>query len=255
MKTALVLSGGGMFGAYQAGVWRVLSDILQPDLVVGASIGAINGWAIAGGCTPDQLVERWLRLECFERHRWRLPRRLHHGVFDSTLLRGQVEDSFATFQPRIDFALVTTELATLTPRIHRAPEITVDLLVASTAIIGIFPQVRIEGRLHSDGGLLNVLPLWAAAELGAERIVGINVLPVPTGAIPWLVVRTLRKLSRFEPALPRGVEAQIIAPSSGLGTSREMLYWNRARAERWIAQGERDALAVKHSVQNCFERQ
>src|SRR2546427_8151414 len=41
-KTALVLSGGGMFGAYQAGVWKALSHELSPDIVVGASVGALD---------------------------------------------------------------------------------------------------------------------------------------------------------------------------------------------------------------------
>ena len=60
MKTALVLSGGGMFGAWQAGVWRALAPYLKPDLVVGASVGALNGWAIAGGASPDELIDSWM---------------------------------------------------------------------------------------------------------------------------------------------------------------------------------------------------
>ena len=59
-KTALVLSAGGMFGAYQAGAYRAIAEIAPPDIVVGASVGALNGWPIAGGCTPDHLIERWL---------------------------------------------------------------------------------------------------------------------------------------------------------------------------------------------------
>jgi predicted acylesterase/phospholipase RssA len=43
MKRALVLSGGGMFGAWQAGAWSVLARHFQPDLVVGASAGSLNG--------------------------------------------------------------------------------------------------------------------------------------------------------------------------------------------------------------------
>ena len=61
--TALVLSAGGMYGAYQAGAWRALADVFRPDLVVGASIGALTGWAIAGGCDPDELVDRWMHLD------------------------------------------------------------------------------------------------------------------------------------------------------------------------------------------------
>jgi len=47
MKTALVLSGGGMFGAWQAGAWSALAPAFQPDVVVGASAGSLNGYAIA----------------------------------------------------------------------------------------------------------------------------------------------------------------------------------------------------------------
>jgi len=57
--TALVLSAGGMYGAYQAGAWKELADVFRPDLVVGASIGALTGWAIAGGCEPEELIARW----------------------------------------------------------------------------------------------------------------------------------------------------------------------------------------------------
>ena len=47
-KTAVVLSAGGNYGAYQAGAWEVLAPIVEPDIVVGASVGSLNGWAIAG---------------------------------------------------------------------------------------------------------------------------------------------------------------------------------------------------------------
>src|SRR5436309_7857523 len=59
-RTALVLSGGGMFGAYQAGAWKALSRELAPDIVVGASVGALNGWYIAAGASGDELERRWL---------------------------------------------------------------------------------------------------------------------------------------------------------------------------------------------------
>ena len=43
-KTALVLSGGGSRGAYQAGAWRALDELgIKFDMVVGVSVGAING--------------------------------------------------------------------------------------------------------------------------------------------------------------------------------------------------------------------
>ena len=71
-----------MFGAYQAGAYRAIAELAPPDIVVGASVGALNGWSIAGGCTPDHLIERWLHpsagdaLKLFPNHGWR------NGWFD-----------------------------------------------------------------------------------------------------------------------------------------------------------------------------
>ena len=83
MKTALVLSAGGMFGAYQAGAWKALASVFQPDIVVGASIGALNGWAIAGGCSTAQLIDLWLELDALSSYRWRFPTNPRHGFIDS----------------------------------------------------------------------------------------------------------------------------------------------------------------------------
>ena len=113
--TALVLSAGGMYGAYQAGAWKAIADIFQPDLVVGASIGAINGWAIAGGCHPDQLIERWLNLDAAAHYRWKFPRTPLHGVFDTTALQATIRDVYESFQPQRHFAMVLTDLLKLRP--------------------------------------------------------------------------------------------------------------------------------------------
>src|SRR5579863_4150304 len=98
VKTALVLSAGGMFGAYQAGAWEALADGLRPDIVVGASVGAFNGIAIAAGCPPEQLRKRWLdpeqsgaALRLFPNAGWR------NGWFDPAPLRAQAERILAEF--------------------------------------------------------------------------------------------------------------------------------------------------------------
>ncbi|HEV8096895.1 MAG TPA: patatin-like phospholipase family protein [Burkholderiales bacterium] len=64
-QLVLVLQGGGALGAYQVGVFQALHESgLEPDWVIGTSIGAINGAIIAGN-PPDQ---RMLRLETFWNH-------------------------------------------------------------------------------------------------------------------------------------------------------------------------------------------
>jgi NTE family protein len=72
---ALILSGGGGRGAFHAGVYSYLmwenkrnvnpshSGSWKPDIVVGTSIGAVNGAAIAQGMAADELVNVWKSLE------------------------------------------------------------------------------------------------------------------------------------------------------------------------------------------------
>lgn len=72
---ALILSGGGGRGAFHAGVYKYLmknhklnvaashASAWEPQIVVGTSIGAVNGAAIAQGMSPDDLAAVWLSLE------------------------------------------------------------------------------------------------------------------------------------------------------------------------------------------------
>ena len=72
---ALILSGGGGRGAFHAGVYKYLmqkdkqnlnsdhASVWEPQIIVGTSIGAVNGAAIAQGMPADQLVEVWKSLE------------------------------------------------------------------------------------------------------------------------------------------------------------------------------------------------
>jgi NTE family protein len=252
---ALVLSAGGMYGAYQVGAWKALADVFRPDLVVGASIGAVNGWAIAGGCDPDDLIARWLKLEEAMRYRWKLPAGIFGGVLDADPLRRVIRDIHRSFQPRMEYAAILTDLLKLRPKIFRGAEVTAEHLIASTAIVGLFDQVRIGGTLYSDGGELAAVPLWAAAQLGARKALVIDVLPEPPGMVAKTFVRTMRLLSPFRAAVPRSMEVLRLAPPKLLGAPLESIYWKRSNIERWIADGERDAAAIKHSIPICFGRE
>ena len=57
-QIVLVLQGGGALGAYQAGVYQALQEVgVEPDWVIGTSIGAINASLIAGN-PPEMRLER-----------------------------------------------------------------------------------------------------------------------------------------------------------------------------------------------------
>ncbi len=66
-QTVLVLQGGGALGAYQVGVYEALSEAgIEPDWVIGTSIGAINAALIVGNAPGDRLEavrEFWRRVE------------------------------------------------------------------------------------------------------------------------------------------------------------------------------------------------
>jgi NTE family protein len=248
MKTALVLSAGGGFGAYQAGAWRVLSERLQPGLVVGASIGSLNACAIAGGMNPDELCDFWRTMDVSAELKFRLasPRR---GFVDGAILERVARQLHARYPARAELGVVTTQLLPFQRRLFRGAEITWEHLYASCAIPLVFAPRRLAGAWHYDGGLIETLPLWAAREMGATHIVAVDV---------WhLGLQRFRRPRRPAPGL------SILAPSEALGSARESLFWTRSHVDRWMALGEQDALRldlsgipVKNiSIQECFERQ
>ena len=63
MTTAFVLGGGGVLGAAEVGMVRALFEAeVFPDLVLGTSVGALNGALVARDPTPaviDRLTELW----------------------------------------------------------------------------------------------------------------------------------------------------------------------------------------------------
>ena len=62
-KTALVLSGGGSRGAYEAGVWQALTELgVKIDIVTGTSVGAINGAMVVQG-ELEPTVKLWKEIE------------------------------------------------------------------------------------------------------------------------------------------------------------------------------------------------
>ena len=246
-KTALLLSAGGMFGAYQAGAWKELSARFRPDLVAGTSVGALNGWAIAGGSSPDRLIAQWNSESSGAFLKFRFPLKPWRGFFDDVSFARHVEEWYSAFTPQVPFGAVLTDLVSRSPRLVRSPEITWRHLAAACAIPAGLPPVRIDRRWYVDGGLLGALPLWAPVEMGATRVIAINCLPV----LPSRVVRAVAQLYRWlSPGNPRPAapEVILIKPAAPLGTLRESTRWNRDNIRRWVERGAEDARRVMRSA-------
>lgn len=230
---ALVLSGGGLFGAWQAGAWTALAGSWQPDLVVGASVGSLNGYLIACGAEPDMLKNLW--------------RREHLASFNH--LSQNLQD-LTSRRLRLDFAVVVTEILPLRPRIYCGRDVTWKHLAASCAVPLVFAPVRINGRYCTDGGLLNPLPVWAAVELGATEILALHALPEIPSSLLRPFTHAFRAIFGVQPPLPPGVQCTTILPRSELGTLRDALRWKRENIERWLQQGYADAICTAGAPEN-----
>jgi predicted acylesterase/phospholipase RssA len=225
-----------MFAAWEAGVWNVLHKRVQPDMIVGASAGAWNGWLLAGGATPEDLVREWLDPE--KRHL--LQPGLHRtGILRPEALHRKAHELAERFRPRIPFGLTLVEVPSMRLRLVRGPEIDWRHLAATCSIPFCFPPVRIDGRYFVDGGWRGALPLWAAEEMGARRAIAVNAWTV--GAFRWLHRVAGR---RYGAAL----EVIRIEPSRPLGSVVSSMRWSEANIRRWIEMGERDATLAATSI-------
>ena len=235
-----------MFGAYQAGVWKALEPVFQPDVVIGCSIGSINGWAIASGIPADELIRTWLdprSATLMTPRAWRPWR----AIFDPGPLREIVQELTSTYTPRVPFALAVTRLPQLRIEIVETPNLTWRHVLASCAVPVGYPPVRIDGQFYCDGGLLSVMPLWAAQRFGVDRAIAVNVLPsMPLNAMR-AAVRTVRLLAPREPQLT-GVEVLRLGPQRVLGTFHDAITWDAGNMRRWIDRGQADAEALIQSA-------
>jgi predicted acylesterase/phospholipase RssA len=223
---ALVLSGGGLFGAWQAGAWSVLARHMEPDLIVGVSVGSLNGYAIAAGATPTQLYELW-----------KDPHRASFRGFTANLRE------LTAYPLRRPFAVAVTDLLRMKPKLYRDDQITWRHLAASCAVPLAMRQVKLDGRWCSDGGLCNPLPVWAAVELGATRIVGLHAMP--TFPARWMgpAVEGFKQVFGYNPPVPAHVTVETLVPGEPLGGLNDALRRREANIERWLEQGVRDAEA------------
>ena len=180
-KTAFVFAGGGSLGAIQVGMLRVLLSCgVRPDLVVGASVGAMNASYFAGA--PDAAgvaaLERiWSGLRRSDIFPFTLANALglisHPGnVVDPGGLRRVIETNlpYAKLEDaQIPLHIMATSQQGLAIRLSNGPA--VEAILASTAIPGVFPPVRIGGDDLMDGAIAANTPVRLAAELGASRII------------------------------------------------------------------------------------
>lgn len=200
VTVGFALSGGGNLGPLQAGTLLALVEAgVEPDLLVGSSVGALNAAFLA--CRPGvdgarELVESWsilrrqqaVQLNPF----WALAGFLgfRDHLLSSTRLRRlirrwvtvrRIEDT------EVPLAVAATDALSGECVVLRSGDI-VEALAASSAIPGLFPAVRADGRWLIDGSLSANRPVRQAQLLGADQVYVITTataarLRPPRGAV------------------------------------------------------------------------
>lgn len=232
---------------YQAGVWQALEDLFQPELVVGASVGSLNGWMIASGCSGGELASLWLNAGELATVRWRVPRRWNEGLIDTSHLESWIQEACSARTPIRRFGVVFTTLPGMRRQLALWPEARWEHIAASCAVPLFLRPHRIGGNVCVDGGLIHPLPLEAAVGLGATRIVAVNVMNRRPAAVR-AAVRTLQACSDYSRRGCENVEVLEISPSERLGTYRDTMYWSESNVRRWLELGRSDAHKVRSTI-------
>jgi NTE family protein len=185
--TAFVLSGGGNQGVSQVGMLRALIERgHRPDVIVGTSVGALNGAVIATAPTlqkVDHLEEVWRSLRGDDvfpgntlRRAWNLLRRDDHLIPDDGLksLIGSVGVASTFADLEVPLRVVAVDLITGDEHvIVRGP--LPSALLASSALPGLFPPVEFNGHTLVDGAVVNLVPISHALAGPIDRIFVLDV--------------------------------------------------------------------------------
>jgi NTE family protein len=249
--TAFVLGGGGKWGAVEVGMLQALDEAgIQPDLVLGTSIGAFNGSVVAsspGALGVERLTALWeeiansglLRGDFL--HQMKSVATLQPSIQGSHSIRELLESVHGT-DAQIDdlnlpFQCVAAQIETASEHWFDSGPL-VDALLASTAIPAIFPPVQIGGMHYYDGGLVNSVPLTRAVELGATRIFVLQVgrieseLRAPErlyeAALISFEIARRHRFTTTMANLPEGVEVHLLPSGNPIEfDDRRQMRWRK----------------------------
>ncbi len=249
MTTAFVLGGGGVLGAVEVGMLRALLEReIVPDLVLGTSVGAINGALVAKDpslAVIDRLTELWQSAtqgrDVYGDHPLRSVRRAMSTkthLYSSSPLKQRLADELG----EVRFEDLAVRFEVCAASIERAAEHwfntgpVVEAIVASAAVPGLLPPAKIGDEHFLDGGIVNSIPVGRAAQLGATRIFVLQVgridRPLRAPTKPWEVARVSFEIARRHrfaremAELPVGVVAHVL-PAGGTSAKDDSLFAHR----------------------------
>ncbi len=258
--TAFVLGGGGLLGATEVGMLAALADAgIRPDLVLGTSIGAINGVFVAADPqgAASRLEAVWRSDVIRTAFRGSIIGRLNTLARSGTHLhanlplRRLIEEHLPVLEFE-DLAVPFQCVAACVERaaahwFHTGP--IVPAVLASAAVPGLLPPVRIDDEHFFDGGLVHSIPVGRAVRLGARRVFVLHVgrieQPLRVPRRPWevgLVAFEIARRHRFVEemaSLPAEVTVHVL-PAGVNGRARadlsQLRYRDHSRVEAYLDQ-------------------
>lgn len=254
-RTAFVLGGGGILGSAEVGMLRALLERgIRPDLIVGSSVGALNGVAVAA--RPDmesvaELTRTWTSLQARDVFSnsvvGQVTNLVRHGTYlhGNGPLRRLITESAGEVSIEdlpVQFQCVAACIEQASAHWFDSGPV-VDAVLASCAVPGLLPSVRIGDRHFMDGGLVASVPVGRAVELGATRVFVLHVgrlerdLQAP--ARPWDVALVAFEIARRHQfaddmaRLPAGVEVRVL-PAGDLPPAVSLRYRHAGSVARRI---------------------
>ncbi len=247
-RLALVLSGGGASGIVQVPfLEELIRRDIRPDMIVGSSVGAINGAFLAfHPHNIDGLAEIWFAMRenrLWHRNLLRIGRRLigeGQSLYSNRFLRDLIRQ-YVTFDEivaaEIPLFLVTTSLSLGRKYVRSRGELIASVL-ASIAVPGLFPPLQLGSEWCVDGGLSSGLDLETAILQGATHTIAVDLGVSPTPYEPSGLVdllarsmeiaihqRTLAEIDQFGSLVPTVVwRPGLRAESFGSFSDVEELY-------------------------------
>ncbi len=216
-RLALVLSGGGASGIVQVPfLEELIRREIQPDLIVGSSVGAINGAFLAfHSHNITGLSELWYALKdqrLWHRNLISITRQFFSNrtsIYSSRFLRDLIKQHVTLDEisaAEIPLHIVTTSLSNGRKRVFsRGPLLAA--VMGSIAVPGLFPPSRVDGSWCVDGGLSSGLDLETAILQGATHTIAVDLGVDPPPYQPHGIVDLLAR--SMEIAVQERTKAEI----------------------------------------------
>ena len=199
-KVALVLGGGGAKGFAHIGVIKALEENgITPTLVVGTSIGSLIGSLYASGYNAKQLEQLALNTSDSELTDFTLSNQgFIEGIklknFINAKVGGRAIENFP-----ISFAAVAAEKHTLKKAVFSSGDAGL-AVQASCSVPNIFIAPRIPekiGKKYVDGGVVSLVPVDTARDLGADIIIAVDVTAANANSPANNKIPSINSLSSF----------------------------------------------------------